>query len=91
MSIHFRQVPGYLESMPELRNEVPSDRELAAYLDDLLKSSSVSLLADYPNNQGHYHSDLVEGLADLSSCPIRSEFLDVLKNSLLFSLFSPAP
>ena len=72
--------------MPEIRSEIPTDKELATYLDESLESSSISLLSDYPDNQRHYHPELVEALAYLSSRRISAEFLSGLKNSMLLSL-----
>jgi hypothetical protein len=61
--------------VPEIRNEVPSAQELAVYLDESLKTSAFSLLADLPEHQQNYHSDVIEALAYLSSSRQCSEFL----------------
>ena len=78
--------PGYSGGVPEICNEIPSDQELTTYLNESLKSSSIALLDDYPDNQHHYHPDIVEALAYLSSRPISAEFLSVLKGSMFLSL-----
>jgi hypothetical protein len=70
----------------EIRNEIPSDQELADYLDESLNSSSISLLTDYRSPQARLHTELVEALDYLSSRPISSEFLSDLKNALFLSL-----
>jgi hypothetical protein len=70
----------------EIGNQVPTDQELAAYLDESLRSSSISLLADYPQNQKHYQHEIVEALAYMSSHPVSSEFVSKLRSSIFLSL-----
>jgi hypothetical protein len=72
--------------VPEIRNEVPSTQELAVYLDESLKTSAFSLLADFPGHQRNYHPDVIEALAYLSLSPQCSEFLATFKNALFQSL-----
>jgi hypothetical protein len=71
--------------VPEIKKEVPSDQELAAYLNESLADSSFSLLADYPQRQNHYHPEVVEALSYLSSWKRSSEFLATFKDSIFQS------
>jgi hypothetical protein len=72
--------------VPEIKNEVPSDQELAAYLDESLEGSSFSLLIHYPENQRQYHPEVAEALCYLSSFQQSSELLATFRNSLFQSL-----
>jgi hypothetical protein len=70
--------------VPEIRSEVPTDEELAAYLDESLKASSFSLLD--PESWHYYHPEVIEALAYLSTCQQRPDFLATFKDSLFQSL-----
>ena len=72
--------------MPEIKNEVPSDRELAAYLDESLKRSSFSLLIDYPESLKPFGPEFVEAMSYLWSYQHSAEFLATFKNSIFQSL-----
>jgi hypothetical protein len=72
--------------MPELQSEVPTDDELRRYLEASLNRSGISLLSGLPENQTHYHPEVVESLAFLSSSPVCARFVDSAANTLLTSL-----
>jgi hypothetical protein len=72
--------------VPETKTQLPSDQELRSYLDEWLKTSAVSLLADYPEDRKNYHPEVVEALSYLSSSGSRSKFLTTVNNSIFQSL-----
>lgn len=72
--------------MPEIHDEIPSDIELAEYLQASLASSAFDLLdtaAQFPNRYAPAH---VEALQYLSSCAIRKDFYSGLRASLFLAL-----
>lgn len=73
-------------NVPEIKNEVPSNEELLAYLDEWLEFSAFTMLTGFPGNQHYYHPETVEGLSYLSSSPICSPFVASARTTLFDSL-----
>lgn len=72
--------------MPEIKNEVPSDEELLAYMNEWLDKSCFGLLTWYPENQHYYHPEVVEALSYLSASPALSDFLQTTRDTFFRSL-----
>jgi hypothetical protein len=73
--------------MPEIVNEVPSDSELRAYLNEWLNGSAgFVMLSTNPANCNGYHPEVVEALAYLWAHPLHEVFLERCHASLLNAL-----
>jgi hypothetical protein len=75
-----------LGNVPEIKNEIPSDVELRAYLDESQEGWSFSMLLQFPKHQVHYRPEVVEALGFLKSHSICNYFLDSAYNTLYEAL-----
>lgn len=70
--------------VPEIKNEIPSDSELAAYFDESLRESVFGMLG--PEHFHHYHPELIEALQYFSSAHHFPDFLSTFRDSLFQSV-----
>lgn len=72
--------------MPEIRNEVPSDEELWAYLDESLASSPLFLLTDLSRTHPQLQGPLDQASAAIVACPLYPALLTTIRDVLIRSL-----